>query len=401
MRVMTVLAKGANTALTATRLRAVLGWTAGPGVPDVDASALLLTEAGKVRTDADFVFYNAPTHASGAVAHAGKQGAAGGSATDTVTVDLSRLQPDITQVALAASADGGTFGQVPGLHLVLFDADSGAELARFEDMAATTETAFVAGELYLRNGAWKFRAVGQGWASGLAGLATDFGISVDDAAAPTSYPPPAPNAVPAPLPPPGAPSGAPVNLDKGRVSLKKGERVSLVKTGAAPLSAVIMGLGWDPAKNGKSVDLDASVIAFDANGRDLEVVYFMSLKAFGGAITHSGDNLTGEGDGDDEQIHVNLSTLPANVAALVFTINSFRGQKFTEISRAFCRLVEAGSGSELVRFDLTESQPNTGVLMCAITRTPAGSWEMRAIGTYHDGKSGKAMVKPAAFALAR
>ncbi|MBA3743985.1 TerD family protein, partial [Sporichthya sp.] len=193
--------------------------------------------------------------------------------------------------------------------------------------------------------------------------------------------------------------GAPVNLDKGRVSLKKGDRVSLVKTGAPALSAVIMGLGWDPAKSGKDVDLDASVIAFDANGRDLEVVYFMSLTAFGGAIKHSGDNLTGEGDGDDEQIHVNLGSLPATVASLVFTINSFRGQKFTEISRAFCRLVEAASGAELVRFDLTDSQPKTGVLMCAITRTPAGSWEMRALGTYHDGKSGKAMVKPAADAL--
>ncbi len=396
MPVMTVLAKGANTALAATRLRAVLGWTAGPGVPDVDASALLLTETGKVRSDADFVFYNAPTHASGAVAHTGKS-AGPGAATDTVTVDLGKVQPDITRVVVAASIPdepgaGGTFGQVPGLHLLVLDADTGAELARFEDMHATTETAFVAGALYLRNGAWKFRAVGQGWASGLAGLATDFGISVDDAPPPTA----APVAPPAPAP---APTDGPVNLDKGLVSLKKGDRVSLVKTGAAPLSAVIMGLGWDPAKSGKDVDLDASVIAFDANGRDLEVVYFMSLKAFGGAITHSGDNLTGEGDGDDEQIHVNLTTLPANVAALVFTINSFRGQKFTEISRAFCRLVEAGSGNELVRFDLTESQPSTGVLMCAITRTPAGSWEMRAIGTYHDGKSGKAMVKPATAAL--
>lgn len=395
-----VLAKGANTSVSATRIRAVLGWQAGAGVPDVDASALLLTEGGRVRDDGDFVFYNQPQHASGAVSHTGKRAPGAGPATDTLTVDLSRLQPDIDRVVIAASADGGPFGRVPGLHLQVLDADGGAELARFEDMQASTETAFVAGELYRRAGAWKFRAVGQGWDSGLAGLATDFGISVDDAAGDTVGAAAAPTAsAPQAAPSPPVAAGAPVNLDKGRVSLKKGERVSLVKTGAPPLSTVVMGLGWDPARGGKDIDLDASVIAFDAEGRKLEIVYFMALTAFGGAIKHSGDNLTGEGEGDDEQVFVNLAKLPTQVAALVFTINSFRGQKFTDVSRAFCRLVDEASGAELVRFDLTESQPSTGVLMCAITRTPAGTWEMRALGTYHDGRTGKNMVDPAAAAL--
>ncbi|MGQ0623343.1 MAG: TerD family protein [Sporichthyaceae bacterium] len=387
---MTSLAKGANIALTSTRVTAVLGWNPGPGVPDVDASALLLTSAGKVRDDADFVFYNAPSHACGAVTWAGKS-TAGAAATDTVRVDLARLPAGIEKVALAASADGGSFGQVPGLHLRIIDTDSGAELARFDGMAATTETAFVAGELYQRGGAWKFRAVGQGWAAGLAGLATDFGISVEDPPAPAPTPP-------APTPPP---VGAPVNLDKGRVSLKKGERVSLVKTGAPALSTLTLGLGWDPATAGKSIDLDASVIAFDAAGADLEICYFMNLVAFGGAIKHSGDNLTGDGDGDDEQIQIDLTRLPANVHTLVATINSFRGHKFTEIRGAFARLCDARSGAELVRFDLTESAPNTGVLMCAISRAAAGTWEMRALGTFHDGRSGKNMVKPAALALER
>ncbi|MGQ0843961.1 MAG: TerD family protein [Sporichthyaceae bacterium] len=393
---MTVLAKGANTPVAARRVRAVVGWNAGAGVPDVDASALLVTETGKVRSDEDFVFYNQPNHPGGAVAHVGKSAPAGGAATDTLTVDLSRLTPDVTGVALAASADGGTFGQVPGLNLTLFDADSGAELARFQDMNAGGETAFVVGELYLRNGAWKFRAVGQGWASGLAGLATDFGISVAE-----EQPPPPAAAPAAPPPPPAAPPApsGPINLDKGLVSLKKGDRVSLTKTGAPALSKVVLGLGWDPANSKKAIDLDASVIAFDASGKKLEIVYFGNRKEFGGAIYHSGDNLTGAGEGDDEQINVDLSALPPQVAALVFTINSFRGQKFTEISRAFCRLVDATSNTELVRFDLSDSEASTGVLMCAITRTPAGSWEMRALGTFHDGKTGKAMVDPAAAAL--
>ncbi|WP_381793232.1 VWA domain-containing protein [Streptomyces niveus] len=194
---MTTLSKGANLPVTVPSVRAVLSWSAGPGIPDVDGSALLLTDVGQVRSDGDFVFYNQPHHASGAVRHIGKQPGA-----DSVEVDLARLEPGIERVALCASADGGTFGQVPGLRLRLLDAASGAELARF-DMEAGSETAYVSGELYRRGGAWKFRAVGQGYASGLAGLATDFGITVDE------EPPPVPAPAPAPMPP-RAPAAPPV-----------------------------------------------------------------------------------------------------------------------------------------------------------------------------------------------
>ncbi|MFF5705089.1 VWA domain-containing protein [Streptomyces sp. NPDC012794] len=188
------MSKGANLPVAAPSVRAVLGWSAGPGVPDVDASALLLAATGRVRSDGDFVFYNQPRHASGAVRHLGKQ-----PGSDTLDVDLAALEGDIERVVLCASADGGTFGRVPGLHLRLLDAASGAELARF-DMEAGPETAFVSGELYRRAGAWKFRAVGQGYASGLAGLATDYGITVDDAPAPAAAPAPVPRRAPAPAP---------------------------------------------------------------------------------------------------------------------------------------------------------------------------------------------------------
>ncbi|MFF0725104.1 VWA domain-containing protein [Streptomyces sp. NPDC004134] len=202
------LAKGANLPVDAPAVRAELSWSEGPGVPDVDASALLLTAAGRVRDDGDFVFYNQPQHTSQSVTHRGKQ-QAGGRYTDSVEVLLNSLGPDIERVVLCASADGGTFGQVPGLSLRLLDAATGGELARF-DMEATTETAFVGGELYLRGGRWKFRAVGQGYASGLAGLATDFGIAVDDSPPSPSPTPPAAPAAPSPAPaaptqPPAAP----------------------------------------------------------------------------------------------------------------------------------------------------------------------------------------------------
>lgn len=191
------MVKGSNLPVSAPAVRCVIQWSGGPGVPDVDASALLLDERGKVRGDQDFIFYNQPAHASGAVRHVGKQSGPGG-VTDTLTVDLSRLEPAVDRVVLAASADGGTFGRVPGLALIVGD-PAGAEIARFEIVDAATETAFVLGELYRRAGGWKFRAVGQGYASGLAGLATDFGISVED---PGPAEPPAPAASA-----PAAPSG--------------------------------------------------------------------------------------------------------------------------------------------------------------------------------------------------
>ncbi|WP_405411109.1 TerD family protein [Streptomyces decoyicus] len=194
--------KGSNVPVPAPAVRVELGWQAAPGTPDVDASALLLV-SGKVRDDGDFVFYNQAAHASGAVRHDGKR-PAGGAMTDSLTVALDSVEPAVDTVVLAASADGGTFGSVPGLHIRVLDAASGAEIARFDSQDAGAETAFVLGELYRRQGAWKFRAVGQGYATGLAGLATDFGISVEDPAPPQPAPPAPAPAAPAPPPPPSA-----------------------------------------------------------------------------------------------------------------------------------------------------------------------------------------------------
>ncbi|MGW3245611.1 VWA domain-containing protein [Streptomyces sp. NPDC001070] len=252
------LGKGANLPVPVPAVRAVLDWTAGPGVPDVDASALLLTDGGRVRSDADFVVYNQPVHASGAVRHTGKH-TGPGQASDALDVDLARVEPAVERVVLCASADGGTFGQVPGLRLRLLDARNGAEIARF-DMPATTETAFIGGELYRRGGVWKFRAVGQGYASGLTGLATDFGITVDSPQPPAppvprppQYPRPAlPVTVPPPPPFPAAaapPSATRLTMGeehlppdmRKRLSLRKEQvAVSLRKHGAAGVVARVV-----------------------------------------------------------------------------------------------------------------------------------------------------------------
>jgi len=216
---MTQMTKGGNVPIAASALRATLLWSGGAGVPDVDASALLLSADGKVSSDADFVYYNQPQHASGAVRHLGKSSAA--QFSDAIEIDLAQVPPGFERIVLAASADGGTFGQVPGLELLLADRVSGGELARFA-MTATNETAFVGGELYRHSGNWKFRAVGQGYSSGLAGIAADFGIGVDDGGSI----PPAPQPVlapPAVVPPPPPPPPPPL-LDAAR-------RAPLVLTG--------------------------------------------------------------------------------------------------------------------------------------------------------------------------
>ncbi|OKK08106.1 TetR family transcriptional regulator [Streptomyces sp. CB03234] len=175
--------KGSNVPLDAAAVRAVLCWTPGPGVPDVDASALLLGTDGQVRSDEDFVFYNQPRHPSGLVRRLPKKRVPEG-LTDTVEADLTALDPSVDQVVLAASSDGDTFDRVRDLRILLYDAGSGATepLAVFEVKPETgEETAMICGELYRRGEGWKFRAVGQGYPTGLIGLATAFGISVDEA----------------------------------------------------------------------------------------------------------------------------------------------------------------------------------------------------------------------------
>ncbi|MGQ0631627.1 MAG: TerD family protein [Sporichthyaceae bacterium] len=171
---MATLSKGGNAPLVMTSARTVLQWEGSSTPLDIDLCALLVGSSGKVGADEDFVFYNQPTHPTNAVFHEGRVGA-----SDRMRVELTMLPSDVERVVLAASISDATFGDVHGLVLIVEDAATGAEEHRFGNMGASTETAFVVGELYLRNGAWKFRAIGQGWDSGLAGLVADYGVNVE------------------------------------------------------------------------------------------------------------------------------------------------------------------------------------------------------------------------------
>ncbi|MFH8436136.1 TerD family protein [Streptomyces sp. NPDC018007] len=404
---MTAMTPGSNLPLSAARVAVDV---AAP--VRLDVSGLLLTADGKVRSDDDFIFYNQPS-GSGVTYRSG-----GGSAPDAIVVDTAAVPPDIEKIVVTASPDaaGQTFQGIEPTATVR-NADDGSALATFTPPRLGSETALVVIEVYRRNGAWKARAVGQGYANGLAGIATDFGVTVEEPAAPAAPQaapaPPAPQAPapvaapvdpriapPSPPAPPAAPAGSgKINLDKGRVSLQKNQTVSLVKGGAPLLSRVRMGLGWEPAFRGKDIDLDASVIAYGPQRNHLASCYFGKLTILNGAVQHSGDNLTGEGAGDDETIMVDLGRLPAEATGLVFTVNSFTGQKFSEVAKAYCRLIDDATGEELVRFDLTGAEPQTGVMMAKLIRQFTGEWEMTALGEFVKSRTVRGMVKPAAQAL--
>jgi len=182
------------------------------------------------------------------------------------------------------------------------------------------------------------------------------------------------------------------------ISLVKGQKISLEKTDGSSLTKIFLGAGWDVAKssggflgglfgggNG-SIDLDASAILFDENKKVLDAIWFAQLRSRDGSIQHSGDNLTGEGDGDDEKIHVDLTRVPPQVKSIVFTISSFRGQTFEKVENAFCRLVDDTNNTEIAKYNLS-SQGNYTALIIARVYRHNGAWKMSALGETCNGKT--------------
>ncbi|MGW1724274.1 TerD family protein [Streptomyces sp. NPDC002306] len=397
--------KGSNAPVPTTALRVELGWRSGPGVPDADASALLLV-GGKVRSDADFVFYNQPAHSSGAVRHEGKRDG-GGRVTDTLLVDLARVEPAVETVVLAASSDGGTFGRVPDLYIEVREAAQGTVVARFDSTGATVETAFVLGEFYRRQGAWKFRAVGQGYDSGLEGLATDFGIAVDEpqraapaagpvapappVAPPVTVPPPVHHAPPPPqvqpvhpAPPPlppqhPAPPVQPVRLTKVTLT-KASPSVSLTKQGGTS-GAMRVNLNWEVrkqfsgwgSKRGRAVamhadlDLDLCALFELADGRK-GVVQALG-NAFGALrqppyIHLDGDDRTGA-SASGENLTINLDHARDFRRVLVFVTIYEGARSFADLHATVTLTPQFGAP---IDFSLDEcTVPSTVCALALIT----------------------------------
>lgn len=179
------------------------------------------------------------------------------------------------------------------------------------------------------------------------------------------------------------------------INLQKGQKISLDKEAGVKLTKIIMGLGWDAVKSkgflgfgGKTqdIDLDASCILFDEQGNQIDAVWFRQLKSRDGSVVHTGDNRTGDGDGDDEQIIVDLTKVPANIKSLVFTVNSFTGQNFSQIENATCRIVNASDNKEVARFNLSALGSHNAQIMAKIYRH-GDEWKMHAIGEIGNGRA--------------
>jgi len=190
------------------------------------------------------------------------------------------------------------------------------------------------------------------------------------------------------------------------VTLSKGQTVSLAKIAPSTLTKVRMGLGWDAAKvrgffgglKEQAIDLDASVLMFNAAGQLVDQVWFKQLVSSDRAVVHTGDNTTGAGDGDDESIIVDLNSVAADIASLVFVVSSYSGESFGQIENAFCRLVDASNESELARFDLSGAGNHTAQIMAKVSRGGTG-WDMTAIGNRANGRTIRDLVPAAAAAL--
>ncbi|MBX9394179.1 TerD family protein [Streptomyces sp. TRM72054] len=180
------------------------------------------------------------------------------------------------------------------------------------------------------------------------------------------------------------------------VNLSKGQQISLSKSDGSALIYVRMGLGWQAAPRkgflakltgAREIDLDASAVLF-ASRQIADVVFFQHLSSDDGSVRHTGDNLTGGAGagGDDESILVDLARVPAHIDQIVFTVNSFTGQTFSEVQNAFCRLVDDTTGAELARYTLTGGGHHTAQIMAKVHRT-GGTWQMKAIGEPATGRT--------------
>jgi tellurium resistance protein TerD len=183
--------------------------------------------------------------------------------------------------------------------------------------------------------------------------------------------------------------------DKDMVSLTKNQTVSLSKTAKSSLDVLQVGLGWDPVKKkkgffgsllggGDEIDLDASCVLMTADGTDIDTIWFSQLKSRCGGVVHNGDNLTGEGDGDDEQVKIALPKIPEEVKKLVFAVTiheaEARNQNFGMVSNSFMRIVNNDSDAEVARFDLSEdASMETAMVFGELYRHNA-EWKFRAVG---------------------
>lgn len=179
------------------------------------------------------------------------------------------------------------------------------------------------------------------------------------------------------------------------LSLQKGQQISLAKTSGTTLTTVRLGVGWDGIKKKgflgfgagrEAVDLDANALMFDARGTLVDQVWFRQLQSKDGSVRHSGDNRTGDGDGDDETITIDLTRLSPNVQTVILSVNNFSGQSFNRIETAYCRLINQQGEKELARYELAGQGEHNGLIIASLKREGT-DWTFKAIGAACTGRT--------------
>jgi stress response protein SCP2 len=338
----------------------------------IDLSAFLLTAEGRVRGADDLIFYNQPS---------GQGVRLLPDRPNSVSIVLREMPSEIDHVRLVVSLDDqlARLGDYPAPEVRIADA-TGNPLYEYVIEELGAEPTVVVLDLDRVGEDWQIRALGQGYRSGFAALATGHGVAIDNP--PVTAPATPPNG----FTHPSASTLSEVALGGAYTpELVAGQDVALRKQGGAELTLVNMALGWDPIKirgplgsRDADIDLDASALVF--SGHDLvDAAFHAQLLSQDGSVRHQGDHLTGEGKGDNEVIVVHLTDLPQRVTAVVFVVTSYAGHTFQRVRNSFWRLVDGTSKAELVRGNLRSGGAHTGMVVAKVYREGA-LWKLRAIG---------------------
>ncbi|KZM72607.1 TerD family protein [Nocardia terpenica] len=316
----------------------------------VDVSALLLNAAGRVRGEKDLVFYNQPT-ASGVRLVPGQP---------ALNIATRSLPPDIDHVRITVTLEDhqAHFSDFAPPQ-VRIDDTAGNPVYEYVIEGLGRESTVIAVDLDRVGVYWHVRVLGHGYPAGFEALVRAHGVPV------------------------GAPETDPVF--RGPAVLNPGQEVALHEIRKGELTMAKMALGWDPVRvhgarsiRAVEVDLDASALLFIGHNL-VDAVYYQQLSSRDGAVRHSGDNLTGEGSGDDEVITVDLARLSQQVTALVFVVTSYAGHTFERLRNAYWRMVDGTTNAELARGNLRAGGAHTGMAVAKVYRED-GIWRLAALG---------------------
>lgn len=351
-----------------------LTWDASSTV-DVDLQAVIVDNRGRI---VDAAYYNNMKAGGGkAIVHSGDEGGqAGGGGREEVRITLAQIPPNIQMVVmLACCFTGGALQQAPGAKVIL-EQFRPVKRALSETALAVRGCGLILGAFVRARGGWLLRPIGEELSA-----ARHFMDCLDELNRHITAEIPTAN-----------------RRQKVAFAMEKGEVLDF----GSSLRAVTLGLGWD-VDQGK-IDLDASAVLFDNAGQVLESVFFGNLRSQGthsqpGAVEHSGDNLTGEGEGDDEQLTVRLDALGAAVVEVFFCIHIYtkgrdgRPKTFRDVANPYCRVTDTYGGEELCRYTLKEAGNRSGLIIARLRRSIDARWGFHALGTPSAGTMYKDSIR--------